>query len=239
MKEGAPPEDFVGLTTDGAFAFPAVPVFETPVALSTLARFRWSKAVAAAAAGLLGPPEAFLASLLLPGSPTPEDGLTRPTFPGLLLPLGPAVTLCPVGTGLELPPPACVRSAPVAEERDAPACPGFRCAVALPPATPPVGCFAVPTCTFPVDGLGFTAGFVAPALSFPLPPLRSLPVPSVPRGFRAAGGPIVAVAAAAAAFPVSIARCWEDDLCAELFPCEADDTLFRSTLPPAVRDLAR
>lgn len=126
MKEGAPPEDFVDLTNDGAFAFPAVPVFGTPVALSTLARFRWSEAVAGATAGLLGPPAAFLVSLLRPGSPTPEQGLTRPTFPGLMLPLGAAVALCPVSTGLGLPPPADVRSAPVTEERDAPAWPGFR-----------------------------------------------------------------------------------------------------------------
>ena len=105
---------------------------------------------------------------------------------------------------------------------------------------PPVGCFAVPPWTFPADGLGFTTAFAAPALSFPLLPLRPLPIPSTPRGLRAAGGPIVVVdaAAATAAFPASIARCREDDLCAELFPCVADVTPLRSTLPPAGRDLA-
>lgn len=223
MKDGAPVEDLVGRTNGGALAFPAaavVPAVETPLALSTFARFRWSEAVAAAAAaGLLGPPEAAPASLLLPGTPAPAGGLTRPIFPGLpLLVLEPAlaVPFCPVTIVLELPPPAGARAVPVAEEyrEKTPAWPaGFRCAVALPPATPPpVGCFPELACAIPVDGLSLTAVFVAPALPFPLlpsGPLRALPVPSVPRGFRAAGGPIVfvAVAATAAALPASIERC--------------------------------
>ena len=206
MKDGAPAEGFAGLENGGVLVFARSPL--TP---STFNRLAWSDAVVTIA-GLLAPPEAPLVSLVLPGSAMPGVELTRPGLPGLPLLLGPAPPLCAVIVGRLLPllpplPPATagvVRRIPLAEE------PGLRFSAA--PTPTPETCFAAPACIPAVVAFGFMAPLNGPPVLFPLP-IRALPEPNEPRGFRETGGPIFAVDAAlpATLFSEFVARCWEDN----------------------------